>query len=326
MRSVIAGVGSFLPEKILYNRDLEKMVDTSDEWIVERTGMRQRRIAGETISASDLAVPAGKKALDSAGISPEDVELIIVGTSTPDMLFPSTACFVQAGLGARRAVAFDLLAACSGFTFALATADNFLKSGGYKNALVIGAEVYSSIVNWEDRATCVLFGDGAGAVVLKAEEESESGILSTHIFSDGSKADYLYAPGGGSSQRFTPEMVSEKKYSLVMDGRRTFTVAVKSMAQAVRAALEFNSVSASDLKLVIPHQANKRIITAVAKQLRIADEKFFSNLEKYGNTASASIPIALDEALREGRAKKGDLILTVTFGGGFTWGSALIRL
>ncbi len=325
MRSVIAGVGSFLPEKILYNSDLERMVDTSDQWIVERTGMRQRRIADENVSASDLAVPAGKKALDNAGLAPEDVELIIVGTSTPDMLFPSTACFVQARLGAHRAVAFDLLAACSGFTFSLATANNFLKSGGYKNALVIGAEVYSSIVNWEDRTTCVLFGDGAGAVVLKAEE-SESGILSTHIFSDGSKADYLYAPGGGSSHRFTPEMVSDKKHCLVMDGRRTFTVAVKSMARAANAALEFNSISASDLKLVIPHQANKRIITAVAKQLGMADEKFFSNVEKYGNTAAASIPIALDEALREGRAKKGDLILTVTFGGGFTWGSALILL
>ncbi|GMT42284.1 MAG: 3-oxoacyl-[acyl-carrier-protein] synthase 3 [bacterium] len=326
MISVIDGTGKFLPEKILTNRDLEKMVSTSDEWIVERTGIRNRRIADGNVSASDLALPAAKQALESAGLKPEDVELIIVGTSTPDMLFPSTACFVQAKLGASRAVAFDLLAACSGFIFALAAADNYIKSGAYKNALVIGAEVYSSIVDWQDRTTCVLFGDGAGAVALKAQEGTSDGILSTHIFSDGSKADYLYAPGGGSSQRFSTKMINEKQYCLKMQGRKTFTVAVKKMVQAARIALSHNSVSTSDLKLVIPHQANRRIIEAVARQLGMNIENFFFNIEKYGNTAAASLPIALDEAIREGRVVKGDLVLTVTFGGGFTWGSALIRL
>lgn len=325
MKSVIAGTGRFLPEKVLTNHDLEKMVDTSDEWIVERTGIRERRIADENSSASDLAVPAARQAIEDAGLKPDELDLIIVGTSTPDMMFPSTACFVQAALGAKKAVAFDILAACAGFTFSLTTADSFLVSGRYKNALVIGAEVYSSIVDWEDRTTCVLFGDGAGAVVLKAEN-GESGIISSHIFSDGTKADYLYAPGGGSKLRFTREMVDQKRYCLAMDGQKTFKVAVKNMVQAAREALAHNEIKISDLKLIIPHQANKRIMSAVAKQLGIGEEMVYSNIEKYGNTAAASIPIALDEALREGRAGKGDLILTVTFGGGFTWGSSLIRL
>jgi 3-oxoacyl-[acyl-carrier-protein] synthase-3 len=325
LKSVIAGTGRFLPEKVLTNHDLEKMVDTSDEWIVERTGIRERRIADENSSASDLAVPAARQAIEDAGLKPDELDLIIVGTSTPDMMFPSTACFVQAALGAKKAVAFDILAACAGFTFSLTTADSFLVSGRYKNALVIGAEVYSSIVDWEDRTTCVLFGDGAGAVVLKAEN-GESGIISSHIFSDGTKADYLYAPGGGSKLRFTREMVDQKRYCLAMDGQKTFKVAVKNMVQAAREALAHNEIKISDLKLIIPHQANKRIMSAVAKQLGIGEEMVYSNIEKYGNTAAASIPIALDEALREGRAGKGDLILTVTFGGGFTWGSSLIRL
>ena len=325
MKHVITGSGSFLPEKVLTNDDLAKMVDTSNEWIVERSGISERRIAEDGVAASDLAIPAAQRAMDKAGLKPEEVDLIIVGTSTPDMMFPSTACNVQAGVGAVNAVAFDLLAACSGFTFSLATASHFLLSGQYKNALVIGAEVYSSIVDWTDRTTCVLFGDGAGAVVLSARD-SDSGILSTHIFSNGKDADFLVAPGGGSKLRFTSEMIEQKRYSLAMDGKKTFKLAVRNMTLAARAALDHNGLKSSDLKLVIPHQANIRIISAVAKQLGLDMEMVYSNIHRYGNTAAASIPIALDEALSEGRAGKGDLILTITFGGGFTWGSSLIRL
>ena len=325
MKPVITGTGSFLPEKVLTNSDLARMVDTSNEWIVERTGISERRIAEDGVAASDLAIPAAQRAMDKAGLKPEEVDLIIVGTSTPDMMFPSTACFVQSKLGAVNAAAFDLLAACSGFTFSLATASNFLLSGQYKNALVIGAEVYSTIVDWTDRKTCVLFGDGAGAVVLSARD-GDSGILSTHIFSNGNYSDFLMAPGGGSKLRFTNEMIEQKQYCLAMDGKKTFTLAVRNMTQAARAALDHNGLKTSDLKLVIPHQANIRIISAVAKKLGLDENLVYSNIHRYGNTAAASIPIALDEALSEGRAGKGDLILTVTFGGGFTWGSSLIRL
>ncbi len=325
MRAVIAGTGRFLPEKILTNADLEQMVETSNQWIMERTGIKERHIAAENVSASDLAVPAAKEALKKAGMKAEDIELILVGTSTPDMYFPSTACFVQAKLGASKAVAFDILAACSGFVYGLTTANQYIASGMYKNALVIGAEVYSSIIDWEDRTTCVLFGDGAGAVVLKAKEGT-AGILSTHIYSDGTKADYLQAPGGGSANRFTQQFLDEKKYRLEMIGNRTFKVAIKMMVEAAQTAMKHNGVEASDIKLVIPHQANKRIIDMVAKQLGLDGSLFYMNIEHVGNTAAASIPIALDEALKEGRAGKGDLILMVAFGGGFTWGSALIRL
>ncbi len=325
MPSLISGTGRYLPEKVVTNADLEKVVETSSQWIVERTGILERRIADENQSASDLAVPAALAALEKAGAIPEDVELIIVGTSTPDMLFPSTACFVQSKIGAVKAVAFDQLAACSGFIFALATADRFISSGVYKNALVIGAEVYSSIIDWTDRTTCVLFGDGAGAVFLTAGE-SGSGVLSTHIYSDGSKSDYLSAPGGGSVHRFTADMIEQKKYKLVMHGNRTFKVAIKMMKEAAEAAMNHNGVTPSDIKLVVPHQANKRIIDMVAKQLGMDRSVFYMNIGHYGNTAAASIPIALDEAIEQGRAGKGDLVLLVAFGGGFTWGSALIRL
>jgi len=325
LKSVITGTGSFLPEKILTNNDLAKMVDTSNDWIVTRTGISERRIAEDNVAASDLAAPAARKAMEEAGMKPEDVDLIIVGTSTPDMMFPSTACNVQAELGATNAVAFDILAACSGFTFSLTTAYHYLASGQYKNALVIGAEVYSSLIDWTDRATCVLFGDGAGAVALTAKE-GDAGILSTHIFSNGKDAGFLTAAGGGSKLRFTHEMIEQKQYALAMEGKKTFKVAVRNMVQAAHTALDHNGLKISDLKLVIPHQANTRIMTAVSKQLGIGGDIVYSNIHRYGNTAAASIPIALDEALREGRAGKGDLILAITFGGGFTWGSSLIRL
>ncbi|MDH5542675.1 MAG: ketoacyl-ACP synthase III [Nitrospinota bacterium] len=327
MKPYIAGTGRFLPERVMTNHDLAKIVDTSDEWIVERTGIKERRIAEKEVCASDLAAPAARDAIKAAGLKAKDIELIIVGTSTPDMLFPSTACFVQAKINATNAVAFDLLAACSGFTFSLATAVQYLKSGLFKNALVIGSEIYSSILDWEDRTTCVLFGDGAGAVVLKADGKGgKSGILSTHIYSDGSKSDFLSAVGGGSARRFTPDLISEKKYCLTMNGQGTFKVAVKSMISAAQATLQEAGLSVSDIDLVIPHQANTRIIAQVAKQLGIEESKCFVNIQKYGNTAAASIPIALDEAIEEGRVKKGDLVLFVTFGGGFTWGSILLRL
>lgn len=324
MNAVIAGTGSFLPERVLTNAELEKMVETSDQWIIERTGIRERRIADKGTAASDLAARAAQKALAAAGVAPEEVDLILVGTSTPDMFFPSTACFTQAKIGAVNAAAFDILAACSGWVYGMSVANSFIRSGAYKTVLVIGAEVYSSILNWEDRTTCVLFGDGAGAVVLKASP-GEAGVLSANIFSDGLKSEYLYTPGGGSSVRFTPELVSEKKYTLAMKGNSTFKVAVKSMADAARKALAENNITAAQLKMVIPHQANLRIIDAVAKQLDLPGELFFSNLQTYGNTAAASIPIALDEAVRGGKINKGDLVLMVTFGGGFTWGSLLVR-
>lgn len=327
MRSVIAGTGRFLPEKVLTNSDLEKMVDTSNQWIIERTGIRERHIADDNMCASDLAAPAALAALEKAGVKPEEIDLIIVGTSTPDMMFPSTACFVQAKIGAVNAAAFDILAACSGFIFGLTTADKYIVSGMYKKVLVIGSEVYSGIVDWEDRTTCVLFGDGAGAAVLVADDSADgSGILSAHIYSDGTKSDYLSAVGGGSYARFTPELISEKGYKVNMHGSRTFKVAIKMMTEAAQTALNHNGVKAEDIKLVIPHQANKRIIDMVAKQLGLDPSLFFMNLERYGNTAAASIPIALDEAIEQGKVEKGDLVLTVAFGGGFTWGSALIRL
>jgi 3-oxoacyl-[acyl-carrier-protein] synthase-3 len=327
MRTIIAGTGRFLPEKVLTNYDLEKMVNTTHQWIIERSGISERRIAENGVAASDLAVPAAIQAIKAAGMKPEDIELILVGTSTPDMLFPSTACFVQSKIGASKAAGFDLLAACSGFIFALATADSFIRSGQYKNALVIGAEVYSSIVNWEDRTTCVLFGDGAGAVVLKGEEgETDRGIISTFMAADGTHSSYLYTPGGGSANRFTPDLISEKKYCLTMKGSHTFKVAVKSMAEAANAVIKKGGVTKEDIKLVIPHQANLRIISAVAKMLDMDESKFFVNLDKCGNTAAASIPIALDEAFQNGKVSKGDLVLLVTFGGGYTWGAALVRL
>lgn len=323
--AIIAGTGSHLPEKVLTNHDLEKMVQTSDQWIVERTGIRERRIAGNDTSTSDLAAPAAKKAMAAAGVTPEEVDLILVGTSSPDMLFPSSACFVQAKLGCVNAAAFDILAACSSWVYAMSVANAYIRGGQYKTVLVIGAEVISHIVNWEDRSTCVLFGDGAGAVVLKASD-TENSILSAKIFSDGTKSELLYAPGGGSSNRFTPELIAEKKYTVAMVGNSTFKIAVKSMADAATKAMKENNVTPADIKLVIPHQANLRIISAVAKQLGMPEEHFFSNLQKYGNTAAASIPLALDEALEQGLVGKGDLVLMVTFGGGFTWGSLLVRL
>lgn len=317
-----------MPEKVLTNEDLSKMVDTSDEWITSRTGIRERRIAAENQATSDLAAEAARRALASAGVSAEEIQLIIVATVTPDMFFPSTACFVQKKIGATNAVCFDISAACSGFLYALQVARHFINTGNRATALVIGAEKLSSLVNWKDRNTCVLFGDGAGAVVLRrAEEETEASgrVLATVMGSDGNLADLLKVPGGSSACPITPENIESRPNTIHMEGRETFKHAVTRMLEASQQALELAGLTAADVALVIPHQANARIITAIAERLGLPDERVFMNLDKYGNTSAATIPVALDEARQAGRLKKGDVVLLVAFGGGFTWASSVLR-
>ena len=316
--------GAYLPEKVLKNSDLEKMVDTSDEWITERTGIRERRIADKDQTASDLACEASKIAIERAGLKAEDIDLIIVATITGDMPFPSTACFLQHKLGALNAAAFDINAACSGFLYALSIADNFIKSGSHKKALVVGTEVLSKVTDWEDRATCVLFGDGAGAVIVEPTDE-DRGVLSTHINSDGSMWELLYLPGGGSRNPSSCESVGQKLHYIKMKGNETFKVAVRTLEDLVIKTLEENSLDSSQLSLLIPHQANLRIIQATADRLKIPMGKVVVNLDRYGNTSAASIPIALDEAVAGGRLKSGDYVLLEAFGGGITWASALIK-
>lgn len=326
--SSIIGTGSYMPEKVLTNEDLSKMVDTSDEWITSRTGIRERRIAAENQATSDLAAEAARRALASAGVSAEEIQLIIVATVTPDMFFPSTACFVQKKIGATNAVCFDISAACSGFLYALQVARHFINTGNRATALVIGAEKLSSLVNWKDRNTCVLFGDGAGAVVLRrAEEETEASgrVLATVMGSDGNLADLLKVPGGSSACPITPENIESRPNTIHMEGRETFKHAVTRMLEASQQALELAGLTAADVALVIPHQANARIITAIAERLGLPDERVFMNLDKYGNTSAATIPVALDEARQAGRLKKGDVVLLVAFGGGFTWASSVLR-
>lgn len=321
----IAGTGSALPGKILTNTELEQLVDTSDEWITTRTGIKERRIAVEGEYTSTFAAEAGRRALEMAGVHPEEIDLIILGTVTPDFPFPSTACIVQDLLGATNATAFDLSAACSGFIFGLSIAEKYIRSGAARKILVIGSEVLSRIVDWQDRNTCVLFGDGAGAVVLEASDGDHS-LLSTHIFSNGSYWNLLYQPGSGSRNPATDSRtIDERQIYLKMEGNDVFKHAVRSMEEAAVKALDANGLSASDLSLMIPHQANRRIIDATAKRLGLGADRLFTNLEKYGNTSSASIPIALDEANRQGLIKPGSKLLMVAFGGGFTYGSALIN-
>lgn len=321
----IAGTGSALPGKILTNTELEQLVDTSDEWITTRTGIKERRIAVEGEYTSTFAAEAGRRAMEMAGVHPEEIDLIILGTVTPDFPFPSTACIVQDLLGATNATAFDLSAACSGFIFGLSIAEKYIRSGAARKILVIGAEVLSRIVDWQDRNTCVLFGDGAGAVVLEASDGDHS-LLSTHTFSNGSYWNLLYQPGSGSRNPATnSRTIDERLIYLKMEGNDVFKHAVRSMEEAAVKALDANGLSASDLTLMIPHQANRRIIDATAKRLGLGADRLFTNLEKYGNTSSASIPIALDEANRQGLLKPDNKLLVVAFGGGFTYGSALIN-
>ncbi|MDO8447164.1 MAG: beta-ketoacyl-ACP synthase III [Deltaproteobacteria bacterium] len=312
--SRIIGTGSYAPKKVLTNHDLEKMIETSDDWITERTGIKERRIAAEGETTSDMAAKAAKKALEMAGIEPNDIDTIIVATVTPDMDFPSTACFVQNKLKAHKAASFDIAAACSGFIYALSVADSLIKSGHSKYALVIGAEIFSRITDWTDRNTCILFGDGAGAAVL-AKTTGKRGILSTHLHSEGSSWKLLCA----SSHE------ENAKTFIRMQGNEVFKVAVRALEDVAIEALEHNGLKGDDLDWFIPHQANERIIVATAKRLGVPMDKVYMNLQKYGNTSAASIPLALDEAVRNGKVKDGDLILLDAFGGGFTWASALIR-
>ncbi|AWH24465.1 beta-ketoacyl-ACP synthase III [Stenotrophomonas sp. YAU14D1_LEIMI4_1] len=318
--SRIAGTGSYLPEKVLTNADLEKMVETSDEWIQTRTGIRERHIAAEGETTSDLGYKAALRALEAAGIDASQLDMIVVGTTTPDLIFPSTACLIQAKLGASGCPAFDVNAACSGFVFALSVADKFIRSGDARHVLVIGTETLTRIVDWEDRTTCVLFGDGAGAVVLKADEET--GILSTHLHSDGSKKELLWNPVGVSVGF---KGGANGGGTINMKGNDVFKYAVKALDSVVDETLEANGLDKSDLDWLIPHQANLRIIEATAKRLDMSMDQVVVTVDRHGNTSSASVPLALDAAVRSGKVERGQLLLLEAFGGGFTWGSALLR-
>jgi 3-oxoacyl-[acyl-carrier-protein] synthase-3 len=321
LRSVVLGCGSYLPQRILTNAELASRIDTSDEWIVQRTGIRERHIAADDEFTSHLAIKAATAALADAGIDAQAIDLIVLATSTPDNTFPATAVAVQSGLGITRGAAFDLQAVCSGFVFALATADNFLRSRAFKRALVIGAETFSRILDWNDRGTCVLFGDGAGAVVLEAQEQpgqtSDRGILTTHLRSDGRHKAKLFVDGGPGSTRTVGH--------LRMEGREVFKHAVGMITDVIVDAFNATGLSADDITWFIPHQANKRIIDASAHKLHIAPQKVVLTVDLHGNTSAASIPLALNVAVKDGRVKKGDLVLFEAMGGGFTWGSALVR-
>ncbi len=323
-RSRIVGTGSYVPETVLTNQELEKIVDTNDEWIVTRTGIKERRVTNNGQASSTLAINAAKNALEMAGVVPEELDAIIVGTVTPDMFFPSVGCLVQDALGAKKAVAFDISAGCSGFIYSLSVADSFISGGKYQKVLVLGTENLSKVTDYQDRGTCVLLGDGSGAVVLIGEE-GERGILSTHLHSDGSYKDLLFQPGGGSAVPPTYESIDNRLHYLKMDGNKLFKIAVKSLEDVVLETLAHNNIDDSEIDLLIPHQANLRIIQAIAKRLNLPEEKVFVNIHKYGNTSSASIPIALDEANRSGRIKEGDLLLLNAFGAGLTWGAAAVR-
>jgi 3-oxoacyl-[acyl-carrier-protein] synthase-3 len=310
---------------VLTNADVEKLVDTSDEWIRTRTGISERRISTEDEATSDLAYQASLRALEAARLDPADLDMILVATITPDMFFPSTSCILQDRLQARRAAALDVSAACSGFVYGLAVADGLLRLGTLRNILLVGAETLTKIVNWKDRNTCVLFGDGAGAVILRASE-GEQGILSTHLFADGSKGSLLIMPGGGSRRPISQRVLDEGLAAIHMaNGNEVFKGAVRAMEDAALTALKHNRLEVGDVDLMIPHQANLRIIDAVAHRLGFTPERVCVNVQRFGNTSAASIPLALDEAVREGRLKARDLVLLCAFGGGLTWASALIR-
>jgi 3-oxoacyl-[acyl-carrier-protein] synthase-3 len=319
----IIGTGSYVPEKVMTNHDLEQVVETSDEWIFSRTGMRERRIAADDQAASHLGAEAARAALADASISADEVDLLIVATLSPDMLFPSTACFVQEQIGAKNAFCYDLGAACSGFLYALDNARNQIASGAVDTALVIGAEKMSAFVDWSDRTTCILFGDGAGAAVLRAGGEGR-GIMESVMGSDGTLADLLWTPGGGSRTPVSHEMIDQRQQYLKMQGREVFKHAVVRMGEALTQALDKNGVSLDEVNCFIPHQANTRIIDAIAKRLGVAD-RMYTNVEKYANTSSAALAIALDEAVRDGTIRKGDLVALTVFGGGFTWGANLLE-
>lgn len=319
----IIGVGSYVPEKVLANADLEKMVDTSDEWITTRTGIKERRLAKKDQASSDLAVEAAKKALKSANFNAEDIELIIVATITPDMQFPSTACFVQSALGAKNAVCFDISAACAGFVYGIVTAQQFIACGTYKNALVIGSEVLSNVTDWKDRNTCVLFGDGAGACILG--EVKDGGILSTYLGSDGSMNNLLHLPGGGSRNPASVDTLKENLHYIKMEGNEVFKLAVRILADSANNALKKCNLDYRNVNCFIPHQANIRILLAVAKRLGLSEDKIYLNIARYGNMSSASTAVALCEAVEKKRIKKGDIVVLDAFGAGLVWGAIVIK-
>lgn len=325
LASRIIGTGRALPERVVTNHDLEQTLDTSDAWIVERTGVRERRILAPELAASDLAAEAGRQACRAAGVEPDEIDCIVLATVTPDVPFPATAAYVQRKLGARRGgAAFDVSAACAGFLYALGVADGFIARGMFRRVLVIGVEVLSRIVDPADRNTAVLFGDGAGAVVL-APEVGPRGLLSTHLFADGTHTDILHIPGGGSRSPLSSTGLEQRQQFVRMNGREVYQHAVRNMAAAAKIALEANQVEATELAWVIPHQANRRIVEAVAERLALSLDRFIVNLDRYGNTSSASLPIALSEAVDRGQIADGDLLLLVALGGGLAWASALIR-
>ena len=321
LRTVVKGCGGYLPERVLTNEDLAKVVDTTDDWIATRTGIKERRIAGRGDLTSTMGTAAARAAIDDAGLKPEDIDLIILATSTPDQTFPATAVTIQADLGITHGAAFDVQAVCSGFVFALTTADNYLKSGAFKRALVIGSEVFSRILDWDDRGTCVLFGDGAGALVVEAEMQNGStkdrGVLATCLRSDGRYRDKLYVDGG-------PSTTGTVGY-VRMDGPEVFRHAVTNIAEVIGATLKKSGYQAADIDWFVPHQANKRILDGAARKLGLAPEKIVITVDKHANTSAASIPLALNTACRDGRIKKGDLVLMEAMGGGFTWGAVLVR-
>jgi len=319
--SRVVGTGSYLPEKVLTNADMEKLVETSDQWIQDRTGIRERHIAEDHETTCDLAEKAARNAMDAAGVGPEDIDFIVLATTTPDKIFPSTACLVQSRLDIHGCAAFDVQAVCSGFVYALGTADNFIKSGAAKCALVIGAETISRIVDWSDRSTCILFGDGAGAVVLKASDEP--GILSTHLHADGDYEKLLHVPAGISKGY---DLVQQGGAYLQMQGNEVFKMAVRTLGRIVDETLEYNNMDRHDIDWLVPHQANTRIILATAKKLDMSMDNVVLTVGEHGNTSAASIPLAFDVAVRDGRIQPGQTILMEGFGGGFTWGSALLKM
>ncbi len=322
-RATITGLGKSIPPDVLTNKDLEEMVDTNDEWITTRTGIKERHIAADDVPTSDLALKAAEEALEASGLFADQLDMILVATVTPDMVFPATACIIQERLGAGKIPAFDIEAGCSGFVYGLSVASQFIESGMYDNVLVIGAETLSKITDWEDRGTCVLFGDGAGAAVLQPTETG--GILATDLGADGTGEKALYLPGGGSLNPSSEITINEKMHYIKMEGNSVFKFAVKRMGQASLDVLDKAGLSSKDIDLLVPHQANTRIIDAAAKRLKLDDKKVFVNLPRYGNTSSASIPIALVEAREEGLIKDGDIVVLVAFGAGLTWASAAIE-
>ena len=322
---VIKGMGAYAPKNVVTNEDLSQIVDTSDEWIRTRTGIGERHLADESETVSFMASEAAKEALENSGLSIEEIDLLIVATMTPDMLFPSTACLVQSKLGLKKVASFDIEAACSGFLYALEVGSSMLKAGAYKNALIIGSEKISGIVDWQDRTTCVLFGDGAGAAVLSKTEEPDIGVLGALLRAEGDAAHLLHMPGGGSNIPASSESLDDRQHFLKMNGKEIFKVAVRYMEQATLDLLESKGLTIEEIDCVIPHQANMRIIDSLGERLGVPKEKFVNNLVRYGNTSAASIPIALTEAVKLGKLKKGDHLLLIAFGAGLTWGASLIK-